>query len=400
MNYTFSDKMATLKPSAIREILKVTSLPGVISFAAGNPAPETFPAAEMEKIADDLLTHSAGKALQYGVTEGYTELRDLTAKRLKERYDIGTQDDMLIITSGGQQAIDLFARVMLNEGDTVLCENPSIIGALNAFRSYNANLVGIDMDDEGVDLNKLEHALKTEKNVRFMYLIPTFQNPSGRTMSLARRRAVLALAEKYGVMILEDNPYFELRYSGEPVPAIKSLDKNGMVLYAGTYSKIMSPGIRIGMACGPEPVINKMVVAKQVNDVHTNLFFSMVVAEYLKRYDLDAHIEEIRGVYRVRRDAMLSALERALGGTGCTWTQPEGGLFIWASLPKGCDSMELMRRLGEYKVAAVPGASFMVDANAPCAGYRMNFSLPTLDEIARGVEILGDVTKKFLAEKK
>ena len=231
MNYTFSDKMATLKPSAIREILKVTSLPGVISFAAGNPAPETFPAAEMEKIADDLLTHSAGKALQYGVTEGYTELRDLTAKRLKERYDIGTQDDMLIITSGGQQAIDLFARVMLNEGDTVLCENPSFIGALNAFRSYNANLVGIDTDDEGVDLNKLEHALKTEKNVRFMYLIPTFQNPSGRTMSLARRRAVLALAEKYGVMILEDNPYFELRYSGELVPAIKSLDKNGMVLY-------------------------------------------------------------------------------------------------------------------------------------------------------------------------
>lgn len=394
MNYRYSEKISSLQPSAIREILKVTQDPRVISFAAGNPSPETFPAEEMAKIAHDIFAIDAASALQYGISEGYGLLRELTAARMRNKYAVGKETDDTIIVSGGQQGIELTAKTFLNEGDTVVCEDPSFIGALNAFRSYNAHLVGVPMDAEGMDMDRLEEILKGDKRVKLIYVIPTFQNPSGRTMSIRRRKRLLELASRYDVMIIEDNPYFELRYSGEYVPPIKSMDEEGRVIYVGSYSKVLSPGIRIGYVCADRQVISKLTVAKQVSDVHTNLFFAMLVAKYLERYDIDAHIESIRTLYRHKRDLMQHEL--AVKAAEClSFNQPDGGLFIWCEMPRG-DGMDLCRIAGGKKVAAVPGASFSIDESKICPTIRLNFSLPSDEQIVKGVGLLAEAAKTYL----
>lgn len=395
MEYTFSNRISSLKPSAIREIFKVLGDPSIISFAGGNPDPATFPAKEMSQIAEKLFLENSAAALQYGITEGYTPLRELTASRLKDKYHVGTEKDNLIITSGGQQAISLLAQVMANEGDVVICEEPSFIGALNAFRSFNAQLKSVPSDEFGMRMDALEETLKTTKNVKFIYIIPTFQNPSGRTLPIDRRRKILELASKYNVLILEDNPYFELRYSGEYVPPIKSMDEEGVVLYAGSYSKILSPGIRMGFACGPKPVIDKMVVAKQVSDVHTNQFFSMLVAEYLKQYDLDAHIEKIRDLYRKKRDIMIRGLEEKLDPR-ITFTRPDGGIFLWCQMPDEFDGNEVCKTLTQKKVAAVPGSAFLVDESKKSPALRLNFSMSTEEQLEKGIDILAGVLNDYI----
>lgn len=397
MEYHFSDRIASLKPSAIREILKVTQNPEVISFAAGNPSPDGFPSEEMAGIAADLFKDHAAEALQYGMTEGYLPLRKQTAARLQEKYHIGTDQDDLLITSGGQQGIELAAKVLLNAGDTLICEDPSFIGALNAFRSYNARLVGCPTDENGMRMDVLEKLLETQPRVKMIYTIPTFQNPSGITMSEERRRELLRLAEKYDVIILEDNPYFELRYSGDPVPAIKSMDTSGRVIYVGSYSKVLAPGIRIGYTCAPKEIIAKMVVAKQTSDVHTNLFFQMVVSEYLARYSLDAHIEHVCQSYRIKRDLMLKAITETMDPRVMV-TRPNGGLFLWLQLPDGCDGFELCKRAGERKIAAVPGVSFLVNQNMKSPGVRLNFSLPTEQQIKMGIVTLSEVIRDYFKE--
>ena len=395
MEYNFSNRMSALKPSAIREIFKVMGDPEIISFAAGNPAPETFPVEQMDQIAQDIFSSYPSAGLQYGVTEGYLPLIKATRDRISTKYNLGRDSDDLIITSGGQQAIELFTKVMVNEGDAVICEEPSFIGALNAFRSYNARLIGVGVEQDGMDLNALENALQNNNKIKFIYTIPTFQNPSGYTMSLKKRHEILKIAEKYGVMILEDNPYFELRYSGEYVQPIKSLDEDGRVLYAGSYSKVISPGMRVGFALGPKNVIEKMVVAKQVSDVHTNLFFSILVAEFLRRYDLDAHIEKSRAIYRVKRDLMVSTLRDTLPEE-IEFSVPDGGLFLWCSLPSGSDGNEFAKMLIKQKVAVVPGSSFMTDENAKCPGIRLNFSLPSSNDIVKGTQVLSRVAGEFI----
>ena len=394
MNYNFASRIGGLKPSAIREILKVTQDPSVISFAAGNPAPEAFPVKEMKQIADELFDERAAYALQYGVSEGYAPLRELTAARLKEKYNIGTPDDDLIILSGGQQVMDLTAKCFLNEGDTILVEDPSFIGSLNCFRSYGAHLVGIPMEPDGIDVDALERALKTEKNVKLMYLIPTFQNPTGRVMSLAKRRRVLELSKRYDVPIIEDNPYYELRYSGEYVPTIKSLDTDGRVIYAGSYSKVLSPGIRIGFACANKEVISKLVVVKQVSDVHTNLFFQMIAAEYLSRYSLDEHIAQVCAIYREKRDAMADALNRYCADT-LHFESPEGGLFLWCDIRSGRDGRDLCTISGKKGVAAVPGVAFAIDPESTVPSIRLNFSLSTFEQIDRGCRLLGEAAREL-----
>ena len=391
----FSDRISTLQPSAIREILKVTQDPTVISFAAGNPSPLSFPAAEMAEIAGDIFKNNYAAALQYGISEGYAPLRELAAARLRDKYATGTDDDDLIIVSGGQQGIELAAKVFLNEGDTVISEVPSFVGALNAFRSYNINLVGVPMGEGGMDMDLLETELKRQKNVKLLYVIPTFQNPSGSTMSIDRRKRLLELAEQYNFLIIEDSPYFELRYSGEYVPTIKSMDKNGRVIYVGSYSKILSPGIRVGLVLAQKEIIQKMVVAKQVSDVHTNLFFTMIVAEYLKRYDIDAHIAKICALYTAKRDLMLSAIEREFDPRVRIY-KPDGGIFLWCELPKGYDGVELCRLAGTYKVAAVPGVSFETDESRVSPGFRLNFSLPTDQQIETGIGFMGKAIKSYL----
>ena len=394
MNYNFASRIGGLKPSAIREILKVTQDPSVISFAAGNPAPEAFPVKEMKQIADELFDERAAYALQYGVSEGYAPLRELTAARLKEKYNIGTPDDDLIILSGGQQVMDLTAKCFLNEGDTILVEDPSFIGSLNCFRSYGAHLVGIPMEPDGIDVDALERALKTEKNVKLMYLIPTFQNPTGRVMSLAKRRRVLELSKQYDVPIIEDNPYYELRYSGEYVPTLKSLDTDGRVIYAGSYSKVLSPGIRLGFACANKEVISKLVVVKQVSDVHTNLFFQMIAAEYLSRYSLDEHIAQVCAIYREKRDAMADALNKYCADT-LHFESPEGGLFLWCDIRSGRDGRDLCTISGKKGVAAVPGIAFAIDPESTVPSIRLNFSLSTFEQIDRGCRLLGEAAREL-----
>lgn len=394
MEYSFSRRISSLQPSLIREILKNSSGTDVIPFSAGNPAPESFPVAEMKCIADDIFENSAASALQYGITEGYTPLREAVRRRLQTKFASGADFDDLIIVSGGQQGIELSCKVFCNEGDTVLCENPSFIGAMNAFRSYGVNLVGVEMEDDGINVEKLEQALKTEKNVRLLYIIPTFQNPMGVTTSLAKRRAVYGLARKYGVMILEDNPYGELRFEGEDVPTIKSLDTEGLVIYCGSFSKVLSAGIRVGFVLAPSPVVQKLVVAKQVSDVHTNLFFQIVAYRYLTQYDFEAHLEKIRALYRKKAALMQEGLQKAFGGDA-VFTHPQGGLFLWGTLPRNADMLAYCKQASARKVAVVPGIAFCAKETDPCNAIRLNYSTPSDEQITEGCAILGDVFHKM-----
>lgn len=391
----FSERISTLKPSAIREILKIPNDPELISFAAGNPAPDSFPVEAMSRIAATIFESRAASALQYGVSEGYTPLREITKKRLSEKYGVGSPNDDLIITSGGQQAIEMTAKIFLNEGDVVLCEDPSFVGALNAFRSYGVNLVGIPMDDEGMNIDVLEEKLMSEKNVKLIYTIPTFQNPTGTTMSLERRKKLLELADKYDVMIIEDSPYFELRFRGEHIPPIKSLDKNGRVIFAGSYSKVLAPGIRIGYVLAASHIINKLTVAKQVSDVHTNLFFQMLTTEFLDKFSVDSHIKKICDIYRVKAEKMIECMEREFTPK-VKFTRPDGGLFISCTMPDGFDGAELASRAKEAKVTVVPGCAFSADESKICPTFRLNFSLPSLSEIEKGISRLAKVLNDYV----
>ncbi|NLK71217.1 MAG: PLP-dependent aminotransferase family protein [Clostridiales bacterium] len=292
MNYIFSDRIAGLQASAIREILKFTAFPDVISFAAGNPAPEAFPVEEVSRISAELLKENPVLALQYSITEGYTPLRDLLKKTMAEKNCFSDNDE-LIVTAGAQQGMELSCKVLCNEGDTLICEAPSFIGSLNAFKSYKVNLVGVELEDDGINLEKLEDVLKANSNIKVLYLIPNFQNPTGNTMSLEKRKAVYELAKKYNFIIIEDNPYGDLRFAGEDIPTIKSLDTDGRVIYVGSFSKILAPGLRVGYVSAPKEIIQKMVVCKQVSDVHTNIWAQVICERFMTTCDLNSHFEKI-----------------------------------------------------------------------------------------------------------
>ncbi|MBQ8249550.1 MAG: PLP-dependent aminotransferase family protein [Clostridia bacterium] len=395
MQYRISKKMQNLKPSAIREIFKALSDPTIISFAAGNPAPESFPVDDLARLSAKIFAEEPSVALQYGITEGYPALREDVKARLSSRFNIKQDGQMTIITSGGQQGIELLCKTMCDEGDTVICENPSFIGALNAFRSCGCETVGVPLGDDGIDLDKLEATMKACPRAKILYLIPTFQNPAGTCMSLEKRKAVLALAKKYNIIILEDNPYGELRFAGEEIPTIKSLDTDDMVVYSGSYSKVLSAGMRIGFICGPEEVVTKMVVAKQVEDVHTNQFFQMLCHRYIAECDIDKHIEGIRALYRRKCNLMLSELDKNM--PDCVkYTRPEGGLFLWCTLPDNIDQGAFIKKAMEKKVAVVPGQAFNCDTSAPSQCFRLNYSTPSDEQIITGVGYLADAVRSML----
>ncbi len=394
MEYSFSDRVNSLKPSAIREIFKYAADPAVVSLSAGNPAPDAFPAKEIAEISADLLSRRPVDALQYGLTEGYAPLRDYLKKYMKDKYGIGSENDRLIITSGAQQVMDLAAKSLCNEGDVVICEAPSFIGSLNSFRSYNARLVGVPVESDGINTEILEEKLKTEKNVRFIYVIPNFQNPSGVTMSLEKRKKVYSLAKKYGVMILEDNPYGELRYFGENVPAIKSLDTDGIVMYAGSFSKVISPGMRVGWCVAPNPVIQKMVVCKQGQDVHTNMWSQIVIHEYVTKYDFEEHLNYLRELYRKKALFMMDLLDEHLAPY-ITYDKIDGGLFIMCKLPDNINMLDFCKEAVKRKVCVVPGNAFLTDETEECHTFRVNFSTPTDQQLEKGVKILGELIKEL-----
>ncbi len=396
MNYKFSDKVTKLQASAIREILKFTSVPGVISFAAGNPAPEAFPTERIAEISAELLRDDPILALQYNITEGYTPLRDFLKQWLASKNCYNSDFDDVIVTSGGQQANELSCKVLLNEGDTLLCESPCFIGSLNAFRSYNVNLCGVDMDDDGINLEKLENALKTQKNVKMLYVIPNFQNPTGRTMSFEKRKAVYKLACKYDFIILEDDPYGELRFAGENVPTIKSLDTEGRVIYSSTFSKILSSGFRTGFVSAPAPIIQKIVVCKQVSDVHSNIWAQVVAHRFMTSVNLDEHFAGLREIYRKKCDLMCSYIDNGFSDK-ISYIRPQGGLFVWCTLPDNCDMNDFCKKaIQEYKIAVVPGNSFSIDESEKSHSFRLNYSTPTNEQIQKGMEILANMTKDIL----
>ena len=392
MNYNISDNMSNVKGSAIREIFKMINKPDIISFAGGNPSPDTFPKKEINEIVNDVLTKNPDMCLQYGITEGYAPLIEKVESRLKKQ---GTykEGNVTVITSGGQQGIDLSAKVLLNPGDTVIVEEPSFIGALNCFRTYGAKLVGVPMDDDGINIEKAEEAIKNNKNVKILYTIPTFQNPSGKTMSLEKRKALLELCKKNNVIIFEDNPYGELRFAGENVPTIKSMDTENTVMYFGSFSKILSPGLRIGFTHGIPEIMAKFIVAKQVNDVHTPVLNQVIAYEWMTRYDIDAHILKAKELYGQKCNLMLSEMDKKFPKS-VKYTRPEGGLFIWATLPDG-DANEVVKICSDKKVAFIPGATFMTDLSKPSSSFRLNYSTMSDEKIVTGIGILADVLNEM-----
>ena len=396
MDYKFSNKVTGLKASAIREILKFTSVPGVISFAAGNPAPEAFPTEKIAELSAELLRDDPVLAMQYSITEGYTPLREFLKSWMESRKCFDPNTDDLIITSGAQQANELACKVLLNEGDTLICESPSFIGSLNAFKSYNVNLVGVELEEDGINLEKLEEVLKNEKNVRILYLIPNFQNPTGRTMSLEKRKAVYELACRYDFMILEDNPYGDLRFAGEDIPSIKSMDAEGRVIYSGTFSKILSPGFRTGYVSAPAPIIQKIVVCKQVADVHSNIWAQVMCHRFMTSVDLDKHFAKLADIYRKKCNLMCSYIDNGFSKK-ITYKKPEGGLFIWCTLPEGSNMQEFCTKaVRDYKIAVVPGSAFNIHDEDKTTSFRLNFSTPTDQQICDGMKILAEMTKEML----
>ncbi|HEX3040235.1 MAG TPA: PLP-dependent aminotransferase family protein [Caproiciproducens sp.] len=397
MDYTFSDRVLTLKPSAIREIFKYAADPSVISLSAGNPAPEAFPAKEIAEISAGIFAKHPIDALQYSVTEGYPALRDQLTSYMKEKHNVGRDFDNILITSGAQQVMDLASKSLLNEGDVVICEAPSFIGSLNTFRSYNARLRGVPMEADGMNMEELEKALREEKRAKFIYTIPNFQNPAGVSMSWEKRKKLYALAKQYGVLVIEDNPYGDLRFKGEHIEAIKSLDEDGIVIYAGSFSKVISPGMRVGYAIAPAPLIQKMVVCKQGEDVHTNIWSQIICSEFMANYDFDAHLERLRAIYRKKSKIAMDALDKYLAPK-ITYHPVEGGLFIWCTLPDGVDMQDFCKQAVLRKVCVVPGNAFLTDENEPCQSFRINFSTPTDEQLVKGIQILGELAKEMIKD--
>lgn len=391
MKYEFTNRMANVKASAIREILKATANPEIISFAGGNPAAEAFPVKEIQSISQDVLKNEPIRVLQYGITEGDNDLIEAAIQFFNRKEIAFKTGDQMIITSGSQQIMEFAAKCLCNEGDVVICENPSFLGALNAFKSLGAELRGIEYKNGQLDLEDLEKALNENPKPKFMYLIPNFQNPTGLTMSLEMRQKILGLAKKYEVLILEDNPYGDLRFEGDDIPSIKSLDEDGLVIYAASLSKIIAPGMRVACCMGPQEVVSKFTVAKQASDVHSNLWAQRVMARYLKDYDMDEHIHTIREIYKKKCYLMLDEMKKYFH-PDVQYTVPTGGMFIWVTLPKNIDMQLFVKEALKQNVAVVPGNAFLDDDTKECHSFRMNFSTPTDEKIKQGVKILGNLT--------
>ena len=393
MGISVSEKFANMKPSATREILKATSDPSVIAFAGGSPAVDAFPCEEVKRVSAEIFEENPVSALVYGVSEGYEPLRQTVREWLKKRNNIGTDDDTIIITAGGTQVMDITTRIMTNPGDTIICEEPSFIGSLNAFRSHGCKLKGVPIDSDGMNIDELEKAIKECPDAKFIYTIPNFQNPGGTTLSLEKRKAMYRLAKENDLLILEDDPYGNLRADGEDVPSIKSLDTDGIVIYAGSFSKILAPGIRVAYAVVPNYLAQAFTIGKQVSDVHTGVLNQMIVERWFEEYDVDAHIEDIKKIYRKKLNLMCDCLDKNC--PEINYVRPQGGLFLWAKLPDNVDMLDYCKRLVENKVAVVPGTAFMIDDEAPCHYIRMNFSTPSDENIVKGVEIMAQVLKEY-----
>jgi len=389
----FSNKALGMKASEIRELLKLVEAGDVISLAGGLPAPETFPVETIKEITQDVLTNHADRALQYGTTKGFTPLRLALAGWMEKRYGIPTSKVEIMMVAGSQQALDLIGRTFINPGDLVVVEGPTYLAALNAFKYYDPEFLSIPMDHDGMIVDLLEEKLRKlaaeGRKVKFVYTVSTFQNPMGVTMSLERRKRLMELAREYDFLIVEDSPYSELRYSGELIPPIKHFDEEGRVLYLGTFSKILSPGFRLGWVAAHPHFIRKMEIAKQAVDLCANTLAQLIAWKYVEEGHLDRHIPEIVDFYKPRRDAMLEALEEYMP-EGVEWTRPDGGMFIWVTLPEGIDTKAMSEKAIRRGVAYVPGEAFFAYRDVKNA-MRLNFTYVSEEKIRDGVKRLAEV---------
>lgn len=402
----FALRTKNIKSSTIRELLKITQRPEVISFAGGLPAPEVFPVARFQEACRKVLELNGHQALQYGASEGYEPLREMIARHIA-RYGIRANTENVLITSGSQQALDLIGKLLINPGDRILVEAPTYLGALQAFNVYGAEYVSVPSDDDGLKTEQLEAPLRT--GPKFMYVLPNFQNPGGTTLSEGRRHQLVLLADKYGIPIIEDDPYGQLRYEGEHLPPLVVLDREnlrrdngysiGNVIYLSTFSKTLAPGLRLGWIVAPADVIAKLVQLKQGADLHTSTFGQMVAYEVAKDNFLDEHVKLIRKVYGERRDVMLEAMKKYFPAE-VTWTHPHGGLFLWVTLPEGMDCNKLFEAALKENVAFVPGDCFYAAnfVKEGCRHFRLNFSYGQPAQIREGIRRLSVAIKQQMRE--
>lgn len=395
MEYKYARRMSNLKASEIRETLKITERPEVISFGGGLPAPELFPVDEIINVSRIVLEEEGTKALQYSATEGYKPLRQWIAGRMNKRLGTSFDCDNIFITHGSQQALDISGKVFLDEGDVVICESPTYLAAISAFKAYECKFIEVPTDDDGMIPEALEKILSETERAKIIYIVSDFQNPTGRTWSRERRKKLAELSSKYNVSVIEDNPYGELRFEGENLPSVKSFDRIGNVICFGTFSKIFCPGYRIGWVAAEKELIQKYVIVKQGTDLQCNTLAQHEISKYLELYDIDEHIEKIREVYRARRDLTVKTMEEEFP-EGVTFTRPQGGLFAWVVLPEKVNARDVLVKSLEKNVAFIPGGAFFPNGGRENT-LRINFSNMPEDRIVEGLKRLGEVLRKFCA---
>ncbi|GAA0702488.1 PLP-dependent aminotransferase family protein [Paraclostridium ghonii] len=396
MAIKFARRMEGLKGSEIRELLKLTQKPEIISFAGGLPAPELFPVDEMVEVSRMVLEESGREALQYATTEGFNPLREHIAERMNRKLKTNISKDDLLITSGSQQGLDFAGKIFLDEGDVVLVESPSYLGALNAFKAYCPKFIEVPTDKDGMVIEELEKILETTENVKMIYVIPDFQNPTGKTWSMERRKRFMDVINKFEIPVIEDNPYGELRFEGEILPSLRAMDEKGLVAFLGSFSKIFCPGYRIGWVAASPEILSKFIFVKQGADLQASTISQRELSKFIDAYDLDAHVEKIKAVYSKRRDLMLKTMDETFP-EGIEYTYPQGGLFTWVELPEHLDAREIMKKCLEKNVAYVPGGSFFPNGGKENS-FRLNYSNMPDEKIVEGIKRLAEVLKDALAQ--
>lgn len=390
----FAKRMDNLKASDIRELLKLTTRPEIISFAGGLPAPELFPVEDIKTATDAVLDEGGRTALQYGQTEGWLPLREHIVKRMAAKNSIQTTVDNILVTAGSQQGLDYCGKLFLDPGDVVVMESPSYLGAINAFQAYEPNFVEVPTDEDGLIMEELDRILTETERVKLIYVIPDFQNPSGRTWPLERRKQFMEIIKKHNVVAIEDNPYGDLRFKGEYLPSLKSMDTEGLIIYMGTFSKILAPGYRLGWLCTNMEINEKLNIIAQAAALQTATISMMVVAKYLDMFDIDAHVEKIKATYRHRCELMINTMRECFPPEA-KFTDPDGGLFTWVELPSYINTRDLAVKALEKKVAFVPGSGFFPNGgNSSC--MRLNYSCMPDDKIVEGIHRLAEVIKEAL----
>lgn len=392
---SFSKRMSRIKPSGIRAVQKrIAGKSDMISFAAGLPDPALYPLEDLRKDADTMLEKEGATAFAYGLTKGYGPLLDCLTDRMNNREHVECTKENICILSGSQQGLGLAAMTFLDEGDVVITENPSYLGAINAFRPYGAEFVGVDTDDDGIVIEDLERALEENPKTKLIYVIPNFQNPTGKAWTLERRERFMEVVSKYDVAVVEDNPYGDLRFKGEPLPHLRALDKKGQVIYLGSFSKILSPGMRVAWTCASKEVATAFESLKETNDLQSPELTQMLTYYYLKMFDLEKHIEEIQVVYKERCELMVEMIQKYFPAE-IKYTDPEGGMFLWLELPEGLDSDAILDDALDAGIAYIPGESFF-SFDGVKNTIRMNFTIVKDNQIRDGIRILGDVFRKHI----